>query len=181
MDERKKVIVEEIKKWRESKLLPETYCNFLLSLYLEGDVEEETDNGATSSLKSYRTALFMPILITLLSFLLLGASVLMTANEGILLFGIALLVIASGWLASKQSIALIKHIYVLLATSISFLFVVLFSDILFSENRFVLGLSILFLSFVWVVVGLRAKIVYLWIAGAGGILLLALFWMLEQV
>ncbi|MRX71292.1 hypothetical protein GJU40_03785 [Bacillus lacus] len=34
--DRKHVIIQEILYWKENKLLPETYCNFLLALYTEG-------------------------------------------------------------------------------------------------------------------------------------------------
>ena len=34
---RKKVIIQEIKYWKQSKLLPEKYCDFLLTLYSGGE------------------------------------------------------------------------------------------------------------------------------------------------
>ncbi|AOH55738.1 hypothetical protein ABE28_015360 [Peribacillus muralis] len=38
MDEtRKKIIIQEINAWKESRMLPEQYCNYLLALYSEGD------------------------------------------------------------------------------------------------------------------------------------------------
>ncbi|UOF88935.1 hypothetical protein LSG31_13445 [Fodinisporobacter ferrooxydans] len=33
----RKIIMREIEKWRESRLLPKEYCDFLLNLYLEGE------------------------------------------------------------------------------------------------------------------------------------------------
>lgn len=33
----KKIIIQEIRTWRDSKLLPAEYCDFLLNLYAEGD------------------------------------------------------------------------------------------------------------------------------------------------
>ncbi|MGZ4030599.1 MAG: hypothetical protein ACXVDJ_00340 [Tumebacillaceae bacterium] len=35
--EQKKIIVQEINHWRNSKLLPAEYCDFLLNLYMEGE------------------------------------------------------------------------------------------------------------------------------------------------
>ena len=34
---RKKIIIQEIKYWKKSKLLPEKYCDFLLTLYSGGE------------------------------------------------------------------------------------------------------------------------------------------------
>ncbi|MEK4065574.1 hypothetical protein [Peribacillus sp. FSL R5-0717] len=34
MDEmRKKIIIQEINSWKESRMLPEQYCNYLLALW----------------------------------------------------------------------------------------------------------------------------------------------------
>lgn len=48
--DKKQVIVQEIEKWRESKLLPEQYCDFLLNLYLEQPVARE--EVATSTIRT---------------------------------------------------------------------------------------------------------------------------------
>lgn len=50
MDEqRRETIIREINYWKQSKLLPETYCDFLLTLYTEGDP------GTSSRLKTSRS------------------------------------------------------------------------------------------------------------------------------
>ncbi|MEM5592255.1 hypothetical protein AAHH67_11950 [Niallia circulans] len=42
-DQRKTIIVKEIAYWKENKMLPEHYCDYLLTLYTEGNgVEENT-------------------------------------------------------------------------------------------------------------------------------------------
>ncbi|WHY95984.1 hypothetical protein [Peribacillus simplex] len=39
MDEmRKKIIIQEINSWKESRMLPEQYCNYLLALYCQGEL-----------------------------------------------------------------------------------------------------------------------------------------------
>lgn len=39
--QRKKIIMAEIYYWKQNKLLPEHYCDFLLTLYTQGDHDEE--------------------------------------------------------------------------------------------------------------------------------------------
>ena len=39
--QRKRIIISEIKYWKNNKLLPEHYCDFLITLYAQG--EEETE------------------------------------------------------------------------------------------------------------------------------------------
>ncbi|WP_102335793.1 hypothetical protein [Salimicrobium jeotgali] len=47
---RKDVIVDEIRYWKENKLLPDKYCDFLLALYTEGE------SGADKEKKVSRTS-----------------------------------------------------------------------------------------------------------------------------
>lgn len=35
--ERKNIIIQEIHFWKENKMLPEHYCNYLLALYTKGE------------------------------------------------------------------------------------------------------------------------------------------------
>ncbi|ARU62047.1 hypothetical protein CBW65_14305 [Tumebacillus avium] len=49
--EQKKLIIGEIKKWRESRLIPTEYCDFLMNLYAEGDAFSH-DQQAGSKAKS---------------------------------------------------------------------------------------------------------------------------------
>ena len=43
-DERTKTIVREIKYWKQYRLLPDEYCDFLLALYTQGETEKEQPN-----------------------------------------------------------------------------------------------------------------------------------------
>ncbi len=57
--EQKKMMIQEIKKWKESKLVPTEYCDFLLNLYAEGEsFSHDQRTGKESSSKStWRTSL----------------------------------------------------------------------------------------------------------------------------
>lgn len=41
---RKKIIINEIRYWKDHNLLPEKYSNFLLALYTEGDTDEDDND-----------------------------------------------------------------------------------------------------------------------------------------
>ena len=40
-NQRKQIILNEITFWKKNKLLPEQYCDFLMTLYTEGNNEDE--------------------------------------------------------------------------------------------------------------------------------------------
>lgn len=44
-NQRKQIILNEITFWKRNKLLPEHYCNFLMTLYTEGNQEDEKRIG----------------------------------------------------------------------------------------------------------------------------------------
>lgn len=61
--QRKETIIHEIKYWKESRLLPERYCDYLLALYTEG---AETDEGPKAKApKKNLFKLFLAFLIPL--------------------------------------------------------------------------------------------------------------------
>lgn len=41
-EQRKEIILKEINYWKENRMLPEHYCDFLLTLYTEGNGEEKS-------------------------------------------------------------------------------------------------------------------------------------------
>ncbi|MGL4820278.1 MAG: hypothetical protein ACRC5C_09875 [Bacilli bacterium] len=62
-EQRKKVIIDEILFWKQSKLLPESYCDFLLTLYSEGDdaaLRRKWNIPVRSMLLSMVLAMFLP-------------------------------------------------------------------------------------------------------------------------
>lgn len=61
-DNRKEIIVKEIQYWKETKLLPEQYCNFLLALYTEGEQINGKKVGKRSIKKKFLLA-YTPLLL----------------------------------------------------------------------------------------------------------------------
>ncbi|MBT2665504.1 hypothetical protein J7J00_08340 [Bacillus sp. ISL-4] len=52
MDEmRKKIIIQEINSWKESRMLLEQYCNYLLALYCQGELPPSKSNKTESKKK----------------------------------------------------------------------------------------------------------------------------------
>ncbi|MFC5604062.1 hypothetical protein [Sporosarcina koreensis] len=76
--QRKKIIMAEINYWKQNKLLPEHYCNFLITLYSQGDLEQEisaTDAVLSKEKKKINTrVIFIQFLYILIAFAVLGMS-----------------------------------------------------------------------------------------------------------
>src|SRR5690625_4981818 len=72
-DERLDIIIKEITYWKQNKLLPEHYCDYLLALYTKGDVtmlESNHSNLKTPKITQILRVVLM-ILMLLLSFFLI--------------------------------------------------------------------------------------------------------------
>ncbi|OEH86172.1 hypothetical protein BHU72_11575 [Desulfuribacillus stibiiarsenatis] len=69
-EKEKQVIIQEINKWRESKLLPSEYCDFLLNLYSSGSnaPKKETKKDTKSNGKSS-----LPRILTIIGFVIVVA------------------------------------------------------------------------------------------------------------
>ncbi|TYR82379.1 hypothetical protein FZC66_01930 [Priestia megaterium] len=61
---RKQVIIDEIHQWKESGLLPEHYCNYLLTLYTQGDYEAVNEKQHLPS-RRFKIIMLIPILLFL--------------------------------------------------------------------------------------------------------------------
>ncbi|MCM3743378.1 hypothetical protein M3193_04435 [Sporosarcina luteola] len=76
--QRKKIIMAEINYWKQNKLLPEHYCDFLLTLYTQGDHEQEisaTDAVLSREKKKVNTRIILlQFLYIVIAFTVLGMS-----------------------------------------------------------------------------------------------------------
>ncbi|UCZ54515.1 hypothetical protein LGQ02_07065 [Bacillus shivajii] len=182
MDERKKIIVNEIKYWRKNKLLPATYCNFLLQLYSEGteDVGHERNNKQKRSMlkyiKPFTHSVFLLAMITLTFLVIYFTQFSDTMQITMISFALIVAILGSAYF-HRKGVAVV-HLYVISAAFLSFILTIQLVDKLFPEQPFVLGGTIVGLCTLWIFSGLRWKFQYLFIAGGTGIILFFSFLLL---
>ncbi|TXC89974.1 hypothetical protein FS935_12970 [Metabacillus litoralis] len=168
--DKKNIIINEIHQWKDNKLLPETYCDFLLALYTEGNqennehVEVKKKKKRISLIDGFLYAFIMILVIAslftnfteitylmqmvILSFLLIGSS-LVTAYF-----------IRKG--KSFQGPLSLTFIQLLISS-------IALSDFFASGNDFILGLIVISNCLVWLTFGVILRILYLSISGILGI------------
>ncbi|WP_062198670.1 hypothetical protein [Massilibacterium senegalense] len=175
MDEKKKIIINEIHYWKENKLLPETYCNFLLALYTGGEKIAEKD-------KERKTTMFNGIHAVLSFFfllLLIGvALVIYFTDFSIQLqitFGIFVLLFLIGmmmYLRKNKSISYYVAVFI-----IALLILLLGNELLL---RIVPSFSsaVVYYTFInciiWIIFGKKVKMKFLSYAGVGGLALMVI-------
>lgn len=92
--ERKEIVIREIKHWRKSKLLPEHYCDFLLTLYMEGEGAEETS--------FFKKFTLIPLIMVYAMFLLTVLIFYFTQFPLLLQIGIAIIFAVAIFMIAKQ-------------------------------------------------------------------------------
>ncbi|RCW65345.1 hypothetical protein [Saliterribacillus persicus] len=120
-ENKKDIIIDEIKHWKASKLLPEHYCDFLLALYTEGDVKEEKEKTSTP---------FHLILYFLNSLLLFGPFIVLLMNlSGVMsLISMSIAILLSyGTYKYIQTIPKLQHSF----SYIIFLYTILLATVLY--------------------------------------------------
>ncbi|HYK72428.1 MAG TPA: hypothetical protein VEV44_04720 [Pseudoneobacillus sp.] len=165
--QRKQIIIKEIEYWKESSLLPEQYCNFLLTLYTEGNHTVEEKKKKTVSFNFRSIGFFLlafasvfVIYFTELSFILQTAIYLTFMIGGVFLIN---------YFIKK---GLISHLAFVFTAFVSLIFTINFLNH-FAENSHILLYIVLFFHcMLWIIVGTRFKLVYFTISGVLGVLTL---------
>ncbi|WP_010678153.1 hypothetical protein [Bacillus timonensis] len=165
--DRKKIILNEILYWRENKLLPEAYCNFLITLYTEGDGVEQTTQTTPSKKNPYISivgiGLLLPVLFLVTYFTEISAIMQMVINF------IFLIICILGLVFSRKN-PFAVHIGSIILALFILLLSVNGSELLFKGQGIYMFGVILLNCICWVIVGIFTKKKYFLIAGIlGGI------------
>ncbi|WP_068674313.1 hypothetical protein [Oceanobacillus sp. Castelsardo] len=157
-DNRINIIINEINYWKRNKMLPETYCDYLLALYTKG----ESDDFIKSS--SFQKVI--PILQLVLCTLLLPFSFLViyfTRFEALLQLAILFLFfIYTLWCfkSLKKRTDIMAHIALIIALFIILLFSIHLAKTL-SSGSFFVNVTIILNFVFWLYLGYIKQLKYL--------------------
>ena len=168
---RKKIILNEILYWKQTRILPEKYCDYLLALYSEGDIELQT---ATEPPKKKGRFFLIEILISLILITALIVNyfteVKTAMQMSLFTFFICLLLGITYYQHQKQK----PLLYPLIATAFVLLLMSVRTWELFFYSQILYLYVILFCNcFIWLIVGKRMRYLYFTVAGwLGGAVIL---------
>ena len=160
--ERIAVIVKEIKYWKENRLLPETYCDYLLALYTNGAAfSEEADNNI-----KIRQWTVLDVTHLILSLLMIPFSLLVlyfTEFASVLQLGILLLFFSYlVWIMNyfRKIGHPYLHVPLIASLLVLLLFTTFISKLILDSNM--LQITVLISNFIyWFIVSKQRKIKYL--------------------
>ncbi|WP_188206181.1 hypothetical protein [Alkalibacillus aidingensis] len=171
-NDRKEIIIDEIKHWKQSKLLPEKYCDFLLALYTYGEgvhgENKQTGSGWLNNALFSIDILFL-ILLLPISFLITHVLQVSIVLE-IVLFISLLIIILIHFYHFKQHKKAYIHIPI-----IAFFLVFLISSISvfhhFIGQQGWISIVIFAHCLLWVIYGYKRQYYYLSASGIVGMIL----------
>ncbi|MCM3761487.1 hypothetical protein M3212_11900 [Alkalihalobacillus oceani] len=177
-EQRKATIINEIKYWKQSKLLPDQYCDYLLTLYTEGEPELEQEPEQKRSLplrfQPNRTLLICIIvqalfLLALLVIYFTEFPLGLQISSGIF-FTIAIILLANQ--TKRQALAL-TYVYLLEAAVLFFLITIHAVGTIFAGEAMYIALATFVHCLAWFLIGWKWKLRFFTIASLlGGLLLL---------
>ena len=172
-NQRKQIILNEIAFWKKNKLLPEHYCDFLMTLYTEGNQDDEKQIGkAKHSVKGQekRKGKWMFIVFPLLAIVLftllftLDSIWLTVTPAAILAIGTF---IAAFYFAKKNG--LLTSVLYISGALVLFGLSVKLSLTFLPGNNVALYSVLIGNSLFWLLSGVTLKLIYFTISGALGI------------
>ncbi|MFD1736584.1 hypothetical protein ACFSCX_08395 [Bacillus salitolerans] len=169
---RKEIIMNEIEYWKKSRLLPEQYCDFLLTLYSEG--EHESKNGHKTRKFSMSAWLqYLPFFIMLglpISFLFVyftEFNFVLQITIKSLIMGISIILSIVYWKKNR----LYLTFFLVFSLLLFFLNTVFLTEYFFGRSAYIIGTVIVFHCVIWYLIGRLSKLTYLRVSGIAALIL----------
>lgn len=170
-ERRKKIVLSEIKYWKQNKLLPDHYCDFLSTLYAEGEEQETHVVKSSTSLlhKEKRKKKWMMISVVVFSLVIAALMQGMNDEIALLIGGVGIvLLLGYATIKSVKSSIVLPFIYIASAFLLLVMSLKLWS-LYFSEQPMLL-IGLLMLNCVmWLFAGRFLKLLYFTLSGSIGL------------
>lgn len=177
-NQRKQIILNEITFWKQNKLLPEHYCDFLMTLYTEGEQEDKIIGNAREAVKAQEKRkgqawlYIVPLLsIAIVALTFLIDTVLLIAIPA----GIVAIVLAVLGIRILKKNDLLGPVLQLSAAMIILGVSLRVCLTYFQGNNIALYATLIGNCILWLIAGMGLRLVYFTIAGGLGIVAIIVY------
>lgn len=170
-EKKNEIIIKEIQHWKQSKLLPETYCDFLLALYTKGDGSaHQIKHGSGTSMRDWLKLIILILLVPII----LGVYLYINSVTQIGILLILGIVGFSLYNSHKKNEGFLRHLSLVVFLFIGLLLTISISKFLFEIQHIINGVILLnFIS--WLILSLKNKYTYLTILSSLAILFMVIY------
>ncbi|MBO0586525.1 hypothetical protein [Sporosarcina sp. E16_8] len=175
--QRKRMIISEIKYWKQNKLLPEHYCDFLITLYTQGGDEKVVKSTEAILVKEKKKLNRIISMFSILAVIVSGAMFVFVQYPELTITLAAVVSFLFLLLTISKSIIKIGVAPVLyILASLMLLLMSLKLWVIFFEGHTMLLIGLLILNCaLWLFAGRMLKLQYFTISGSAGLLLIIVF------
>ncbi|MGE7764489.1 hypothetical protein [Peribacillus sp. NPDC096540] len=173
MDEtRKRIIIQEINSWKESRMIPEQYCNYLLALYCQGELPPAYSNKTGTDKKDILSGLIMGAFFVFIVFLNYFTEIPIRMQIAVTTISI----IIFGFLVSRCIIK--KFVFQLTLIEMALLMLlhtVKLIELVAPGRESILYTSLFIHCGLWILIGKKLKLLYFSISGCLGVIITLYF------
>ncbi|MCA1054866.1 hypothetical protein LCM10_07680 [Rossellomorea aquimaris] len=166
---RQAVIIDEIKFWKKHNMLPEHYCDYLLTLYTKGE-EEPAHSASQRKMNELSMMIVFLAAIISISLFVIYFTELSVVLQTAILTGFVVLLTGMGIYYTKKKVSpvfiLISVAFILLLGSIRI------TDEMSGGSPLMLYTALFLNCILWFVLGLKTKLIYFTLSGVIGSLFL---------
>lgn len=173
---KKKIVLNEILYWKQNRLLPDHYCDFLMTLYSEGNEENLLEDAShKKSIKAMENKRKWILSISVMAISIALFVLLLIVTKWVWLVSslvgiIAIIFLISAFLFTKKQL-LFAPLLPIAAALLIFGLSVKVSVEYFPDHPFVLYGSLIANCLIWMFTGLKLKLLYFTLSGAIGLLI----------
>ncbi|WP_175615656.1 hypothetical protein [Piscibacillus halophilus] len=166
--ERKELIIKEIQYWKESKLLPAQYCDFLLMIYSHGEGLDHSNQKQQGRLWFYIDFLFLLLFIPISIYLILWMDISLFMSLALIVGVLAIAIIHVVYYKRINSI--VVHLPIILILLVGLTGTISLGKVLDLQLNYYL--IVFFHCLLWISLGFWNKWIYLMVSGLVGLLIL---------
>lgn len=180
--QRKRIIISEIKYWKHNRLLPAHYCDFLITLYAKGEEDSKQEVKVSESiLVKEKKKLNRAILVLMLVAIAVSGGMFIFTHYPVVTFTLASILAVLfllSTLSKKTDQSLAPFIYIIVSFMLLIMSLKLWYVFFEGHTMLLLGLLMLNCS-LWLFAGRLLKLLYFTISGTAGLLLIIGFLLLS--
>lgn len=181
--QRKRIIISEIQYWKKNKLLPEHYCDFLITLYAQGELEEaESLKNEKGILEKGRSKDLRKMIVYTVLTIAFSSMLFMVNEYPVIIIGTAslfvLILLVKLMLTKQFRTAVMPFTYIIAAFMLLGICLKVWFSFFEGENMILLGILMLN-SVLWLFAGRLLQLLYFTISGAAGLLLIIGFMLMS--
>jgi hypothetical protein len=168
---RQAMIINEIKFWKQNRMLPDQYCDYLLAIYTNGEENLSKPSTKKDKMKGENIPILLSAVVMVISLFVIYFTELSVVLQTAILTGFVVLLFGAGIYYSNKKVSTAP---ILIAAAFNILLIsIVITEEIFDSSPLKTYAALFLNCLFWIVLGWKRRLIYFTMSGAiGGLLLL---------